>query len=137
MYQPNDVFLCSARPLQFWFYCKMSIMFNSVMFIETVTRFEILVAKITFKTLMAFQLCLFHEVWQTLGTFEGFCFNCQLGILQFFFEHSFLLCKILQPFLFIIWNLGIVIFLSRIFLECRLDRWSGVLKILLHPESIK
>ena len=129
----------SFRPLQFGFHRKMSFMFNPVMIIETLTSFEILDAEVTFDTLMPFQLCLFHEVWQTLGTFEGFCFNCQLGFFQFFFKQGFLLCNILQSLFFIIWNFGILIFLSRrkIGLIWGSDCGSGEVKTGLHPGNIK
>ena len=56
-----DSFPFSFWPLQFGFLYKVSIMFSLVMIIETLTSFVILVAEITFETLMTFQLYLFHE----------------------------------------------------------------------------
>ena len=138
MYQPAEVFLCSAWSLQFWFHCKMSIMFNSVMFIETLTIFLLLVAKITFDTLMPFQFSLFHEFWKTFGTFESFCSHCKLGIHQFFFKHGFLLCNVLQSLFFIIWNFSFLIihFRRKSILRCRLDCGFEAMETRLHPENI-
>ena len=92
-YQPADVFPFSEWSLQFWFLCKISGMFINIMFIETLIiqgNLEILIAKITFETLMAFQLCFFHEFWQTLRTFEWF-----------FIKQGFLLSNIIPSLFFI------------------------------------
>ena len=60
-YKSIDWFPLSFWPLQFGFIYKMSMVFNLVMKVETLASFEILVAKITFDTLMPFQFSLFHE----------------------------------------------------------------------------
>ena len=100
--------LFSYWPLNFWFHCKISIMFKPVMCIKTQTSFEILVAKSTLDTLMPFQECLLtsssHVFWRVYEFFTKFyassfvegckvSINCYDKQLIFDLNRKFLPCR--------------------------------------------
>ena len=82
--------LFSYWPLNFWFHCKISIMFKPVMCIKAQTSFEILVAYSTLDTLMPFQGCLLtsssHVFWRVYKIFHKIlCFIFCRGLQSVFF----------------------------------------------------